>query len=348
MKTSIYTFSREQLLALLAEMAQPPFRAKQLYEWLYVHHANSFDEMSNLPCSLRAALSEQYSLIRPTISHKACSQDTSRKYIFQLEDNEHVEAVGIPSGKNSEHLTVCFSTQVGCALGCTFCATAQEGFVRNLSVGEIVNQVLLIQNDFQQRVSNVVAMGQGEPFANYDNVMGALRILNNPQGLAIGARHITISSCGIVSGINRLSTEPEQFTLAISLHSALQEKRNKLMPRMAQFPLSELKKSLQRYVSSTNRRVTFEYLLINNMNDQEEDLQALLRFCEGLLCHVNLLPLNETSHSPLRPSSSKTMRRWLTTLSDHHVPVSLRKSRGSDINAACGQLKNSYLKATEQ
>lgn len=348
MKTSIYTFSREQLFALLAEKKQPPFRAKQLYEWLYLHYANSFEEMSNLPQSLRNVLSENYSLVKPIIQHKALSQDATRKYIFRLEDNECVEAVGIPSGKNNEHLTVCFSTQVGCALGCAFCATAQEGFTRNLSVGEIVGQILLVQNDFQQRVSNIVAMGQGEPFANYNNVMAALRVLNDPKGIAIGARHITISSCGVLPGINRLSAEPEQFTLAISLHSALQEKRNKLMPRMANYPLLELKNTLQHYIASTNRRVSFEYLLINNVNDQEEDLYALLDFCEGLLCHVNLLPLNKTSHSSFNPSSPKTEQRWLAALSAHHIPASLRKSRGSDIDAACGQLKNSFLNVSEK
>lgn len=343
MKTSIYTLSRNRLLAFVKEAGQPAFRGKQLYEWLYVHYANSFDEMSNLPKALRETLKEQYTLNKPRLYHKAESHDGTRKYIFELEDGALIESVGIPSGKNNERLTVCFSTQVGCAMQCAFCATAHEGFTRNLSIGEIVSQILLVQHDFGQRVSNIVGMGQGEPFANYDAVLEALHILNDPKGIAIGARHITVSTCGIVSGIERFSNEKEQFTLAVSLHAAIQEKRNTLMPRVSNIPLSALKDTLLSYVAKTNRRVTLEYLLIKGVNDSEQDLQALAEFCTGLLCHVNLLPLNDVTHSPWKPASEKTAQHWISTLKNKGIETSMRQSRGSDIDAACGQLKNSLL-----
>ena len=344
MKTSIYTLSREQLILLAKETGQPSFRGKQLYEWLYVHSVNSFAEMSNLPQSLRQDLEERYTLIKPIIFHKAISRDGTRKYVFQLEDGVLIESVGIPSGKNNERLTVCFSTQAGCAMQCSFCATAKEGFIRNLSIGEIVNQILLVQSDFKHRVTNIVGMGQGEPFANYDHVLEALHIINDPKGIALGARHITLSTCGILSGIERFSHEPEQFTLAVSLHAVLQNKRAALMPGTAGIFLPELKEALQNYTARTNRRVTLEYLLIKNENDSEEDLQALLRFCSDLLCHVNLLPLNDVTGSCWKPSDKAVVHHWISSLMGHGVEATMRQSRGSNIDAACGQLKNSLLK----
>lgn len=346
MKTSIYTLSRNQLLDLVKEAGQPAFRGKQLYEWIYIHYADSFDEMTNLPKSLREMLNAQYTLIKPLLFHKAVSSDGARKYLFQLEDGTYIEAVGIPSGKGNGRLTVCFSTQVGCVMDCLFCATAKEGFVRNLTVGEIVGQVLLVQSDFGQRVSNIVGMGQGEPFANYENVLEAVKIMNDPKGIAIGARHITLSTCGLFQGIDKLAQEPEQFTLAISLHAAQQSTRDALMPKMAQFPLYRLKEKLQNYTAKTKRRVTLEYLLIKGVNDKEEDLRALIDFCSNLLCHVNLLPLNDVSDSPWIPSSGKKSQYWLGVLMKHGIETSIRKSRGSDIDAACGQLKNSTVRTS--
>ena len=341
MKTSLNTLSRNQLLNLVKEAGQPAFRGQQLYEWVFVRQANSLDEMTNLPKSFRQALDENYCIAKPTIHHRAVSQDGTRKYIFQLQDGALIESVGIPAGKKSERLTVCFSTQVGCAMQCQFCATAKEGLTRNLTIGEIVCQILLVQEDFGQRVTNIVGMGQGEPFGNYDNVIEAIRILNDPKGIAIGARHITLSTCGILKGIQRFSQEPEQFTLAISLHSAIQDKRNKLMPRVSSMPLSDLKKALKEYTRATNRRVTLEYLLIKGVNDGEEDLQALIEFCTNLLCHVNLLPLNDVSDSPWKPSGPIVSNHWISTLMSNNIEASMRQSRGSDIDAACGQLKNS-------
>ena len=245
-----------------------------------------------------------------------------------------------------DRLSVCVSSQVGCPMACQFCATGREGLTRNLTAAEIISQVALVQEDFQERVSNVVVMGQGEPFLNYNEVLAALRILNSRDDFNIGARHITLSTCGIIDGIDRLSQEPEQFTLAVSLHSALQEKRDQLMPKVAKQPLSNLKKAVERYTQSTNRRVSFEYLLIKDVNDSEEDLQALLDFCDGLLCHVNLLPVNTVEGSPLQAASPATAKHWVETLIHYGVETSFRKSRGADIDGACGQLKNKLAQGT--
>lgn len=225
-------------------------------------------------------------------------------------------------------------------MACAFCATGREGLTRNLQAAEIVQQIATVQKDFDTRVSNVVVMGQGEPFLNYDEVLSALRMINSADDLHIGARHITISTCGIIPGIERLSDEPEQFTLAISLHSAVQATRDDLMPKVSHQPLPQLKTALKDYIRKTGRRVSLEYLLIKNINDSEEQLLALLDLCRGLLCHVNLLPMNPVEGAPFQPATEKTVRHWTRVLEAEGVEVSLRKSRGSDIDGACGQLKN--------
>lgn len=340
MEASIKTYSHAGIEQLVREAGQPSFRTRQLLEWLYVHQAASYDEMSNLPKSLRSFLEQKAPLTKPSVVEKRTSSDGTRKYVLSLSDGSLVETVGIPSQASHERLTVCFSTQVGCAMTCAFCATGQEGFSRNLGAGEIVDQVLVAQDDFGRRVTNLVAMGQGEPFLNYEQTMDALHILNNPKGIAIGARKITVSTCGIVPGIEKFSQEPEQFTLAVSLHSARQEIRNMLMPRMEQFPLSQLKKALLSYCEHTNRRITLEYLLIEGVNDSPKDAEALLGFCDGMLCHVNILPMNKVEGALFQPSSPETVGQWLEALERSRIEATVRSSRGSDIEGACGQLKN--------
>ncbi len=326
----------------MKELGESPFRARQLEEWLYVHHVDSYDKMTNLPKALRLTLSEMYPLYTPSIINRSISKDGTRKYIIEFHDSTCVETVAIPS-KNDSRLTVCFSTQIGCPMACDFCATGNEGFIRNLFPGEIVDQVLLAQEDMGKRVTNIVGMGQGEPFLNYDNVLAALRILNNPKGIALGARHISLSTCGVLSGIQRLASEPEQFTLAVSLHSTVQETRDHLMPKVACFPLPDLRKELQSYIRATKRRVTFEYIMIRNVNDQPSDLQALLRFCKGLLCHINLIPINSIKDSPYQPSSAAVIKKWVSEITNSGIEVTIRDSRGSDIAGACGQLKQTHL-----
>lgn len=225
-------------------------------------------------------------------------------------------------------------------MACDFCATGKEGFTRSLLADEMVDQIITVQNDFGHRVTNVVAMGQGEPFLNYDELIKVLRILNDPQGMKIGARHITVSTCGIIDGIRKFAEEPEQFTLAISLHSAIQEKRDDLMPKVANQPLDKLKDALKEYVKKTGRRITLEYVLIKGVNDQTEDLGQLASFCKDLLCHVNLLPMNKVEGLPYKPSPKATAAFWKESLEKRHIETTLRISRGKDIKGACGQLKS--------
>ena len=340
MEKDIRTYTLAQLEDLVGELDQPKFRAKQLHEWLQGHHATSYDEMTNLPKALRARLAESHPLAMSKVIDRQVSKDGTRKYVIRLSDGCLIETVGMPSDHHGERLTVCFSTQVGCAMECAFCATGREGFHRNLTSAEMTDQIALVQKDFQRRVTNVVAMGQGEPFLNYDETITALRLMNSADSFNIGARHITVSTCGVLDSIDSFSKEPEQFTLALSLHSAIQAKRDKLMPRVKNQKLTDLKKSLLHYVSQTNRRVTLEYLLIRDVNDGDEDLTALLDFCAGLLCHVNLLPMNVIEGSPFQPADSQTVDKWIKTLGRHRIEATLRRSRGSDIAGACGQLKN--------
>lgn len=343
MEHDIKTFTYEELARIVEELDQPSFRTKQLFQWLYFHHVDSYEEMTNLPASLRESLAQTYPLRTGKVVNRRISSDKTRKYIIEFHDGARVETVAMPSTSSdgTERLSICFSTQVGCPMECSFCATGKEGFTRNLTSGEMIDQIFIAQRDMGIRVSSLVAMGQGEPFLNYESTIAALRVANSPLSLNIGARHITISTCGIVRGILKLSEEPEQFTLAVSLHSAEQKVRDRLMPAMAQTPLSGLKDALLEYREKTNRRVTFEYIMIKGVNDTDRALEHLLSFCKGMLCHVNLLPMNKVSGSPYQPSDERTMRLWVASLEQRGIETTVRNSRGSDIAGACGQLKNS-------
>ena len=341
----IKSFSEQELVELFSNIKLPKYRVQQVMSWLYEKGAHSYDEMSNLPKALREQLEASFPLYSPSVVKKMESSDGSRKYLLEFHDEARVEAVGIPS--ENGRLTVCVSTQSGCSMGCIFCATGKAGFTRSLYPGEIVDQVLAVQDDFSERITNVVLMGQGEPFANYDHVLAALRILNHPKFLAIGARHITVSTCGVISGIKRYSEEPEQFTLAVSLHSAIQETRNRLIPSMEKQRLDTLKVALKRYNEITGRRFTFEYALMKNINDSDEELEALIAYCKGLLCHVNLIPLNKVKDSVVEPSSASTVHYWNNKLETAGVNSSIRRSKGNDIAAACGQL-SAQVKSEER
>ncbi len=346
MKNPIQSLNISQIPQLVAELGQPKFRAKQLTSWLYQKNVSSYDEMTNLPKAMRAKLRDSFPLIKPLVVDKQTSRDGTRKYVLEYSDGARVEAVGIPSTDKKErkdepkHLTVCFSTQAGCAMACAFCATGHEGLTRNLSSAEMICQINAVQEDFGYRVTNLVSMGQGEPFQNYDATLDALRFANSKNGLEIGARHITISTCGIVSGIQKLASEPEQFTLAVSLHSAIQETRNELMPRCSNIPLTKLKKALVSYCATSGRRLSLEYLLIKGVTDTKQSLESLVSFCDGLLCHVNLLNVNEVVGSPYHPTSSSVQQEWVRKLKAAGIEATIRNSRGADIDGACGQLKN--------
>ena len=333
---------------LMNRLGQPAYRAEQLAQWLWVRGAESYDDMNNLPAALRKQLAEVASLLPVELQEVQHSKDGTRKYLLGFADGVSVEAVGLPStgstkdGDGAQRLTVCISSQAGCAMACSFCATGRGGFKRNLLAGEIAKQVQLVGADFGQRVSNIVVMGQGEPFHNYDSVLAALRIINTPEskgGMNVGARHITLSTSGIIEGIKRFAEEPEQFTLAVSLHSAVQTTRDKMMPGLRVQPLKELNKALVEYFEKTRRRPSLEYTLIEGLNDSPFEAEALIAFARETRAHVNLIPLNTTeANSKLQASHQTEALNFARALLAEGVSVTIRKRRGVDIDAACGQL----------
>ena len=332
----LHTLTHGEIAELLSELGQPPFRVKQIEEWVWSKNAQSFDEMTNLPKALREELAKRLTLGGVEEVARQVSVDGSRKYLLRFPDGVSVECVGMPSrGK----LSVCVSTQAGCPMGCSFCATGAAGLTRSLSSAEIYEQVMHVRDDFNTRVTSVVFMGQGEPFLNYDATLGALRRLNDPDGAGIGARHLTVSTCGVIPQIMRFANEPEQFTLAISLHSAVQRTRNALMPGVRKYSLINLYNVMGEYVNKTGRRPTYEYALIGGVNDTDGELQALCDFCEGTLAHVNLIQLNEVEGSKLRSSTDLRAQDFVRALSAVGVEATVRNSRGADIDAASGQLK---------
>ncbi len=338
----IRSLTQGDIKDLVAELKQPAFRAKQISEWLFDKSAQSFDEMTNIPKTLREQLAERYAFNTPVEVARQISRDGSRKYLLQFADGVAVETVGMP---NRSKLAVCISTQAGCGMGCAFCATGLAGLARSLTAQEMVDQVTHVARDLGERVTSVVFMGQGEPFANYDNTLAALRMLNSEHGHNIGARHLTVSTCGIIPGIRSFSKIPEQFTLAVSLHSAIQSTRNQLMPGVKKYTLLRLHEALQDYTAATGRRPTYEFAMIDGINDTDSEMRALCDFCEGTLCHVNLIQLNNIPDSPLRPSPSAKIEELQRRLASIGVEATIRNSRGSDIDAACGQLKQRIVNA---
>lgn len=334
------TLSHGQLTELVTELGWPSFRAKQVEDWVWKHRVSSFDEMTNVPKALREQLAERTTLGNTTEVARQVSTDGSRKYLLQFGDGVKAECVGMPT---RNRLSVCVSTQAGCGMGCVFCATGQGGFTRSLTATEMYDQVVHVSEDFQTRASSVVMMGQGEPFNNYDETLKALRLFNSPEGLGIGARHLTVSTCGIVPMIRRFSREPEQFTLAVSLHSAVQATRNVIMPGVKKYSLGHLHDVMLEYVDRTGRRPTYEYALIGGLNDTNNELDALCDFTRGTLAHVNLIQLNELEGSRLKPSTAARADMFLRRLGQVGVEATLRNSRGNDIDAACGQLSQRHV-----
>ena len=297
--------------------------------------------MTNLSKALRAKLEERLSMGNAVELARQISADGSRKYLLQFPDGTTAECVGMPT-KN--RLAVCASTQAGCAMGCAFCATGKAGLTRSLTSSEIYQQVMHVADDFQTRVTSVVFMGQGEPFMNYDNTLAALRRLNDPEGAGIGARHLTVSTCGVIPGIMRFANEPEQFTLAVSLHSANQSTRNKLMPGVKKYSLFHLYEVMGEYVDKTGRRPTYEYALIDGINDNDDELGALCDFTRGTLAHVNIIQLNDVPGSPFKPATQERAEQFVQQLGRVGVEATIRNSRGADIDAACGQLSQNYYR----
>ena len=340
-RIDLYDLDRAEMTTLVKEMGEQPFRAKQLWSWLYQRLAISPDEMTNLSKTLRAALIKQTRLtpLKPVVEQHSNDGHT-KKILFQLEDGQLVETVLM---RYEKRRTLCISTQAGCAMGCVFCATGQMGFVRHLTTGEIVAQVLYLARELaatDERVTNIVLMGMGEPLHNYDNTLKAIDTLTNNDGFNLGARKITISTVGLVPAIRRYAAEKRQTPLAVSLHAATDEERDALIPVAKRWPLDELMDACADYIIQTGRRITFEWALIRGQNDTVEQAQALGRLVAGLLCHVNLIPLNPTKDFGGRPSSPEQVAAFQAELEKFGVTSTVRVRRGIDIQAGCGQLRD--------
>ena len=328
-----------ELSALLKEMGQPAFRAKQLYGWLH-RGVRSYEEMTNLPGALRAALAEKYPIHAPTVLRRQESQkDGTIKYLWQLSDGNCVETVLMRYHYGN---TVCISTEVGCRMGCAFCASTIGGLVRKLEPFEMLDEVLFTQVDSGQPISHIVLMGIGEPLDNFDNVMRFLELVNSPEGMNISMRHISLSTCGLVPRIDELAKRKLQLTLSVSLHAPNDRVRNTIMPVNKAYPSQELLDACRRYYAETSRRISFEYAMIDGVNDSVEDARELIGRLKGLPAHFNLIPLNHVEESPLKPSSKAAVALFQKTLEDAGIPATVRRTLGGDIDASCGQLRRKY------
>jgi 23S rRNA (adenine2503-C2)-methyltransferase len=342
----LYDLDLPALQSLLESWGEPAYRARQLWEWLYVHLADSFDQMTSLPKSLRERLADETTIGVPQVADTLLSEDgETHKDLLRLTDGETVEAVLM---RYKRRRTACISTQVGCLIGCAFCATGQMGFRRNLTGGEIVAQALhfaRLLRPKQNRLSNVVLMGMGEPLLNYDATLAALRRLTDPQGLNIGQRHITLSTVGIAPGIELLADEtghhggPLQVTLAVSLHAATDQLRDQLVPMNQRYNLDALFEACHHHIQRTGRRISFEWALIEGVNDTPQQAQALAARLAGILSHVNLIPLNPTANYDGKPSSRKALDAFTKELDRRLISYTVRLGRGIDIQAGCGQLR---------
>ena len=342
---NIKSMTQAEIAQLLKEMGQPAFRAKQVYTWLH-KGVRSYDEMTNLPKSLRDKLAEEYPFHPPVVIRKQESQkDGTIKYLWELQDGNCVETVLMRYHYGN---TVCISTEVGCRMGCAFCASTLGGLVRRLEPCEMLDQVLFTQVDSGLPVSHIVLMGIGEPLDNYENVMRFLELVNSADGMNISMRHISLSTCGIVPGIDRLAQEKLQLTLSVSLHAPSDQIRNTIMPVNKAYPSEELLEACRRYYAATNRRISFEYAMIDGVNDTEEAARLLLKRLKGLPAHMNLIPLNHVEESPLKPSPRKAVLRFQQILEEGGVPATVRRTLGGDIDASCGQLRRNYTKQTQQ
>ena len=327
--------------AVLKELGQPAFRAKQVFSWLH-KGVRSYEEMTNLPKALREALAEKYPLHTPQVVRKQESKkDGTIKYLWELSDGNCVETVLMRYHYGN---TVCISTEVGCRMGCAFCASTIGGLVRKLEPYEILDQVLFTQVESCQPISHIVLMGIGEPLDNFDNVMRFLELVNHPDGMNISMRHISLSTCGLVPMIDKLAEKKLQLSLAISLHGPNDEIRSRIMPVNKAYPMDVLLDACRRYYDATSRRIHFEYAMIDGVNDREQDARELLRRLKGIQAHVNMIPLNHVEESPLKPSSRQAVQRFQKILEDGGIPATVRRTLGGDIDASCGQLRRKYTK----
>lgn len=340
-KVDIRNLSLEELTKALEELSQKPFRAKQIYEWLHKKLAVSFDEMTNLSKELREGLSERFEITPIELADQRVSKkDGTTKFLFRLGDGSVIESVLM---KYKHGNSVCISSQVGCRMGCLFCASTLGGLERNLTTSEMLSQIYEIQRLSGERVSNIVVMGTGEPFDNYDNFLKFVQRISDGRGLNISQRNITVSTCGLVDKIRQLAEERLQITLAISLHAPKDEMRQQLMPIARKYSIGEIMDACHYYYEKTGRRITFEYSLVKDSNDSEEAARELCALLKGFNCHVNLIPVNPIKERDYRHSEERYIQKFKDILERNKINVTIRRELGSDIDAACGQLRKSYM-----
>ena len=334
-----------ELAGIFKELGQPQFRAKQVYTWLH-KGVRSYDEMTNLPKALRETLEERYPICPPEVVRRQESQrDGTIKYLWRLSDGNCVETVLMRYHYGN---TVCISTEVGCRMGCAFCASTLGGLVRRLEPQEMLDQVLFTQVDSGLLISHIVLMGIGEPLDNFDNVMRFLELVNSPEGMNISMRHISLSTCGLVPKIDELAQKKLQLTLSISLHAPNNEIRNRIMPVNKAYPIEQLLDACRRYYQATSRRISFEYAMIRGVNDSPENARELLERIKGLPAHFNLIPLNHVEESPLQPSTRASVAAFQKILEDGGIPTTVRRTLGGDIDASCGQLRRKYTQENKR
>jgi 23S rRNA (adenine2503-C2)-methyltransferase len=334
--------SFEELIEEILKTGEPKFKASQIFDWIHKKTVDNFDEMSNVSQKTKAKLKDEFDFTKADILLKLASKlDDTKKYVIKFEDGNIVESVYL---KYKFGNSACISSQVGCKMGCYFCASTKKGYIRNLSTAEMLRQIYLIQKDTKEKISNVVIMGSGEPLENFDNVIKFLHIINDERGQNISLRKITLSTCGIVPYIYKLADLNLPITLAISLHASNQEKREQIMPIAKKYKLPDLLKACDYYVETTGRRLTFEYILIEGFNDSTEDAENLSKLLKGKLANVNLIPCNYIKEADIKPSSDSDIMKFKKILTDKGINATLRRELGSDINAACGQLRNDLLK----
>jgi 23S rRNA (adenine2503-C2)-methyltransferase len=343
-KTDLKSLVFSELQEELRELGEPSYRAGQITDWLYKKRIDTIDKMSNLPGPLRGRLLETFSLGKVDLVRVLGARDTTRKFLFRLADGNLIESVLIPAslalyGGRSDRRTICVSTQVGCAYGCKFCASGLEGFSRNLSANEIVDQLIAVERATSEKIDNVVFMGMGEPLANLENVLRAIRIINAEWGLGIGARHVTISTSGLAPQIRKLGEERLQIRLAVSLHGATDEVRNRIMPINRRYNIETLLSACDYYKAHKKQRLTFEYILIAGVNDSDEQARLLSQHAHRLSAKVNLIPYNSVSGLPWTRPSEKRQEKFLSVLRAEGISATLRREKGHDIDAACGQLR---------
>mgnify|MGYP001009579438 CR=1 FL=1 len=345
MKQDLKSMTLAEMQEAFAALGEPKFRAKQVFTWLH-RGATCFDEMTNLSKPLREKLDGLYFITAPRVARKQVSKlDGTIKYLWQLGDGNCVESVVMQYHHGN---TVCISSEVGCPMGCKFCASTLGGLVRRLTPAELLDQVLFSQLDSGLTISNIVLMGIGEPLDNFDNVMRFLELVNSPEGMNISMRHISLSTCGLVPKIDELAKRKLQLTLSVSLHAPNDEVRDRIMPVNKAYPSEELLAACRRYYQATSRRISFEYAMIDGVNDRPEDAKELLRRLKGLPAHFNLIPLNHVEESPLKPSTRAAVAAFQKTLEDGGVTATVRRTLGGDIDASCGQLRRKYNQSKEK